>query len=117
MGVPFLLGSVILATSDKARLIRFYHDILEVPFGPDGKLRSGGIILHPALHDQIQGPPVEPYRIMLTFETSDIHAVAARLTARGVTFVRPPEREFWGGWIATFTDPDGNYLQLLQPAP
>jgi len=26
----------------------------------------------------------------------------------------PPEREHWGGWIATLQDPDGNILQLLQ---
>jgi predicted enzyme related to lactoylglutathione lyase len=31
-----------------------------------------------------------------------------------VEFIRQPEREQWGGWIATFKDPDGNILQLLQ---
>ncbi len=25
-----------------------------------------------------------------------------------------PEQESWGGWVATFKDPDGNVLQLLQ---
>ena len=32
---------------------------------------------------------------------------------QGVEFIREPEREDWGGWIATFLDPDGNVLQLL----
>ena len=27
---------------------------------------------------------------------------------------RAPEREEWGGWVATFADPDGNVLQLMQ---
>ena len=42
------------------------------------------------------------------------HALHERLTAEGVRFVRPPEREHWGGWVATFEDPDGNLLQLLE---
>ena len=42
----------------------------------------------------------------------------ARLAAAGVTFTRPPELEPWGGRIATFADPDGNTLQLMQlPGP
>ena len=44
----------------------------------------------------------------------DIHAEHARLAAEGVEFIRVPEREHWGGWVATFSDPDGNVLQLLQ---
>ena len=51
---------------------------------------------------------------MVNLATSDIHAAFDRLTARGVRFVRPPEQEHWGGWVATFQDPDGNTLQLLQ---
>ena len=27
---------------------------------------------------------------------------------------RPPERESWGGLVATLRDPDGNFVQLLQ---
>jgi catechol 2,3-dioxygenase-like lactoylglutathione lyase family enzyme len=33
--------------------------------------------------------------------------------AAGVVFERPPEREDWGGTVATFHDPDGNTLQLF----
>ncbi len=40
-----------------------------------------------------------------------------RLLARGVTFIRDPEREPWGGVITTFLDPDGNYLQLIEFKP
>lgn len=113
---PLTLGSVILATADRTRLVAFYHDVLGVPFNAQGKLQSGGVILHPAHHSAVQGPPPEPYRAMLTFETPDIQASAAGLRAQGVTFVREPTRERWGGWVATFLDPDGNYLQLLQLA-
>jgi uncharacterized glyoxalase superfamily protein PhnB len=40
--------------------------------------------------------------------------VAERLAEAGVEFLRQPEQESWGGWVATFRDPDGNTLQLLQ---
>ena len=48
----------------------------------------------------------------------DIHSLHRRLTQQGVEFIRPPEKEGWGGWVATLKDPDGNIVQLLQfPAP
>ncbi len=114
---PLTLGSVIIASADPARLRAFYHDILGVRANAQGKLQSGGVIIHPARHSRVQGPPAEPYRAMLTFETTDIQASAAALRAAGVVFVREPTQERWGGWVATFLDPDGNYLQLIQVAP
>lgn len=111
------LGSVIISTADKPRLVAFYRDVLGLAAVSPGKVQSAGIIIHPARHSAIAGPPAEPHRIMLTFETPDIRAAAADLQARGVIFVRPPQQEAWGGWVATFRDPDGNYLQLMQVAP
>jgi predicted enzyme related to lactoylglutathione lyase len=110
------LGSVIVSTSNKEQMKHFYHEVLGIPFNAQGKLESRGVILHPAYHNAIQGAPREPYRIMLTFDVLDIHQTTASLQQQGVVFVRLPEQEGWGGWIATFLDPDGNYLQLLQPA-
>jgi predicted enzyme related to lactoylglutathione lyase len=111
---PLALSSVIIATHDKARLVAFYRDILGISVNEQGKLESMGIIIHPARHSAVQGPPVEPHRVMLTFATDDIHTTARVLGERGVAFVRAPEKEWWGGWIATFRDPDGNFLQLIQ---
>ena len=54
---------------------------------------------------------------MLNLAVEDIDAVAARLRAAGVTFIREPSAEPWGGSIATFEDPDGNTLQLMQRPP
>jgi hypothetical protein len=34
-----------------------------------------------------------------------------------VVFSRRPEREAWGGVVATFADPDGNTLQLMELPP
>lgn len=46
----------------------------------------------------------------------DIHAVYAQLKQRGVAFQGPPERQFWGGTLAHFKDPDGNILTLVGAA-
>lgn len=69
-----------------------------------------------SVHEGVQGAARDPLRVMLNLGVDDIHAAAARLRAGGVQFTRAPEQEKWGGWIATFHDPDGNIVQLLQPA-
>ena len=68
-----------------------------------------------SVHDGVDGASHDPNRTMLNFQVDDIHATATRLGAAGVEFTRPPSEEAWGGWIATFHDPDGNLVQLLQP--
>ncbi len=70
-----------------------------------------------SVHDAIVGAAGDPLRLMVNLAVDDIHAAAERLRRAGVALTRPPEREGWGGWVATFHDPDGNTVQLLQPAP
>jgi predicted enzyme related to lactoylglutathione lyase len=55
---------------------------------------------------------------MVNLAVDDIEVVYRRLRAAGVAFSRAPEREPWGGVVATFADPDGNTLQLMElPSP
>ena len=68
-------------------------------------------------HSEVHGASDEPRRTMLNLAVEDIEAVAARLRAAGVAFIREPSAEPWGGAIATFEDPDGNTLQLMQRPP
>lgn len=48
---------------------------------------------------------------------NDVAAEQARLEKQGVQFIRSQGREFWGGIISTFIDPDGNYAQLIEFKP
>ncbi len=50
----------------------------------------------------------------LSFRVPDIHVAHQDLKARGVVFTAPPQRQFWGGTLAAFRDPDGNVFQLVQ---
>ncbi|MFN0028396.1 MAG: VOC family protein [Acidimicrobiales bacterium] len=104
-------------------LAAFYRDTLELPVRTDRGHHlafewPGGMRLTLGVHTAIQpGAARDPNRVMVNFAVRDIHATQARLRDRGVVFLRPASQEPWGGWIATFADPDGNVLQLLQSAP
>ena len=50
----------------------------------------------------------------LSFNVKDIIEKHRQLVALGVTFTGPPERQFWGGILATLQDPSGNELQIVQ---
>lgn len=95
----------------------FYRDVLGLAphsVRADGaQFKWGAIRLTLASHSIVHGANSEPFRIMINLLVTDIHAVADRLRSKGVSFIRPPSRERWG-WLATFHDPDGNTLQLLQ---
>ena len=105
-------------TDDLERLFRFYRDTLQLPLHsrhPDFiAFQLGAVRFNIGLHDRVSGASQDPYRFMPHLGVADIHAVAARLSDAGVEFIRRPEQESWGGWVATFRDPDCNILQLLQ---
>jgi predicted enzyme related to lactoylglutathione lyase len=51
--------------------------------------------------------------MILNFHVEDFASVQARLEAAGVVWTVAPE-ERASGRFARFTDPDGNYLQIIQ---
>ena len=120
VGIDALVG-VVLWTEQLEEMVRFYETVLELP------LRSRhddfaaftlqrGVRLSIGLHDQVRGRSHDPHRVMVNLGVGDIHRATATLRERGVVFTREPEQEHWGGWVATFHDPDGNTIQLLQGA-
>jgi predicted enzyme related to lactoylglutathione lyase len=50
----------------------------------------------------------------LSFTVQDAVAKHIELQGRGVPFTGPPEKQFWGGILATLEDPSGNELQIVQ---
>ncbi len=112
------LVGVTLWTADLERMFRFYHDTLRLPLHSRHEdfiaFQLGDIRFNLGLHNQVQGASRDPFRVMPHLGVDDIHQEFRRLEEEGVEFIRPPEQENWGGWIATFKDPDGNILQMLQ---
>jgi predicted enzyme related to lactoylglutathione lyase len=96
----------------------FYRDVLGLTPRSDRpgfiNFEWGGIRLTISTHSEVDGVATDPLRVMVNLEVTDITATASRLAAAGVSFSREPSEEPWGGWIATFDDPDGNTIQLMQ---
>ena len=99
-------------------MARFYRDTLGLtPRSAKSDFINfdwSGVRLSLGVHDRVRGASREPLRIMINLTVADIRAVHQRLSRAGVVFTRAPAREDWGGWVATFADPDGNILQLMQ---
>jgi catechol 2,3-dioxygenase-like lactoylglutathione lyase family enzyme len=114
------LAGVLIWTDNFKPMAAFYRDTLGLTprsLKPGFiNFQWGEVKLTVSVHDAVHGSSADPLRLMINLLVGNIFAVHARLTSAGVTFGRPPEREAWGGYVATFADPDGNTLQLLQPA-
>jgi predicted enzyme related to lactoylglutathione lyase len=104
-----------ITSEQPEQLQAFYRDVVQLEPEP----RSGGFMVGDALlaidgHSETHGRAREPHRYLINFMVDDIAAEESRLDALGVPFIRRQGREFWGGIISTFLDPDGNYCQLME---
>ncbi len=108
-----------LTSEQPERVTAFYRDVVGLPMndrldaflvGPDAQILIDG-------HSETKGPAKEPQRVLINMFVEDIAAEQARLQTQGVTFIREQGKEYWGGVISTFLDPDGNYLQLIEFRP
>ena len=120
-GITDIVG-VVLWTDNLDAMVAFYRDRVGLPLhSHHGDFAAfevrPGVRLSVGRHSDVSGPARDPYRIMVNLGVEDIQGAWSRLRGRGVQFLREPEREAWGGWVATFQDPDGNILQLLQLPP
>jgi catechol 2,3-dioxygenase-like lactoylglutathione lyase family enzyme len=119
------LGGATIWSEDLNNLLPFYRDVLglkvafESPgFVGFGERAEGGGYRGPYLglgtHSEVKGKPADPYRHMVGLESDDVDADFERLIAAGVEFIEQPA-DSGGLRIATFKDPEGNIVQLLQP--
>ena len=120
------LGSTTIFTEDADRLAAFYRDVVGLPVDPNtGTDPASGAtfyVMGPAdgpklcvgKHSEVHGRNNDPARHISGLNTTDIEAEFQRLRAAGVEFIEEPTAAGDGLRIATFKDPDGNYIQLFQ---
>jgi predicted enzyme related to lactoylglutathione lyase len=109
-----------VTSEDPARLMAFYRDTVGLAPNPaigEGAFDAGGTPFLIDGHSEVKGPAQEPARMLINFFVDDLAAEQQRLEELGVTFIRTAGREYWGGVISTFLDPDGNYVQLIEFKP
>jgi len=114
------LNSILIGSADPERLSAYYTKLFGAPGWNDGgyvgwQIGSGFVTVGP--HDQVTGSNTQPGRLIWNIESPDFKSDFERLKAAGATVVREPYQmgESADGWIATFSDPDNNYFQLLSP--
>jgi predicted enzyme related to lactoylglutathione lyase len=105
-------------SEDLNHLLPFYRDVLGLPVVVD---TPGFVVLGPregpalalGTHSEVRGRNADPARHMVGLTTDDIAKDWKRLKEAGVEFVEDP-KDYGSVWVATFKDPEGNLLQLLQ---
>ena len=113
-------NSILIGSSDAPRLAAYYTKLFGTPgwdqSGYLGWLIGGGAITV-GPHDQVHGQNAEPGRLIWNIESEDVKGDFEKLKAAGAMVVREPYSfdQAPGVWIATFSDPDGNYFQLTSP--
>jgi predicted enzyme related to lactoylglutathione lyase len=112
------LNSIMIGTSKIDEMGTFYTKV----FGRPADMTEGGWhgwqigkgFIGIGEHSEIHGEAKEPQRIIFNFETKEVKDEFDRIKATGATVIKEPY-EMGSGWIATFSDPDGNYFQLMTP--
>jgi predicted enzyme related to lactoylglutathione lyase len=109
-----------IPTRDQARALKFYTEQLGFAVSTDqdfdGKQRWIELrIANSATRVVLFTPEGHEDRIGTYFNGSlacdDVEATYRQLSARGVEFVSPPQKQPWGEF-AVFKDPDGNQFVL-----
>ncbi len=114
------LNSILIGSADPQRLAGYYTRLFGAPGWSEGgysgwQIGTGFVTVGP--HDQVTGSNPQPGRVIWNIETADVKGEFERLKAAGATVVREPYQpgEAPDAWIATFSDPDNNYFQLMSP--
>jgi catechol 2,3-dioxygenase-like lactoylglutathione lyase family enzyme len=117
------LSAVRVFVQDLAAAEHFYGALLGLPLQAGGAAHGfcvygvGGpqLVVEPVPGDA----PAEDQALVgrftgVSFAVASAHAAHAQLSQRGVVFLDEPQRQPWGGILATFRDPAGNALQLVE---
>ena len=114
------LNSILIGSENAQRLADYYTRLFGKPAWDGGdftgwQIGAGWITVGP--HDQVKGRNAHPGRVIWNIESSDVQGDFERLKSAGAIVVREPYQpgEAPDGWIATLSDPDDNYFQLVSP--
>jgi predicted enzyme related to lactoylglutathione lyase len=115
------LNSVMIGSEEPRRLADYYAKLFGKPAMEEGDFHSWQIgtgWVTVVAHDQVKGKNAHPGRVIWNIETPDVKSEFDRMMGAGATVVQEPYRPEGapeGALVATFSDPDDNYFQLVSP--
>ncbi len=114
------LNGILIGSENPQRLTDYYTRLFGEPAWTTDdfngwQIGGGWVTVGP--HDQVNGGNTQPGRLIWNIETTDVKGEFERLRSAGATVVREPYQPEGGPemWIATLSDPDDNYFQLISP--
>ena len=113
-----LAGNLIWTSEERfSAMRRFYVETLGLRPRSDRpnfvNFQIGVARLTIGVHQGVDGIARDPLRIMINLAVTDIDAAHVQMTTVGAPCLRAPSPEPWGGIVATYSDPDGNTVQLM----
>jgi predicted enzyme related to lactoylglutathione lyase len=115
------MNSILIGSEEPKRLADYYAKLfgkaaMEAEGFYSWQIGDGWITV--VAHDQVKGKNAHPGRVIWNIETPDVKSDFDRLAAAGAAVVQEPyrpEQAPEGTLVATLSDPDDNYFQLVSP--
>ena len=108
---------VTFCVSDLDRASRFYEETLglekKYKYSSYVGLECGGLEIG-LIPKSAEGQNAIQPSVSVEFLVDDVEKFCSELKRKGVRFIEELHEEPWGGRQASFTDPDGNILQIVQ---
>src|SRR5579862_8503504 len=119
-GMALVIGYVNIGVVDFPRALAFYRDTLGLPLQfADESFHYARFSAGTVPFAIAGGPQAKPREATvhtgIGFCVPDVDAAYRALVAKGVHFTMTPQKQPWGGYMAMFSDPDGNIFYLDTP--
>lgn len=116
------LSSIMIGSPDAKGLSAFYAKLFGKPAWDEDEwfgFMFDGANLMIGPHSEVKGKNMTPGRMMINFDAADVQQEFNRIKSLGAEVIaepyQPSKEHMPKHWIATFADPDGNYLQVATP--
>jgi predicted enzyme related to lactoylglutathione lyase len=116
------IGVAYLHSAHGAKLAEWYSKTLGFPIASEfpgwTEFKTSAGPRFAVDHVSFPASVVEKQAVMLSFQVDDLAAEVKALAAKGVPFYPSAEKAIFDvgpSLVATFADPDGNWMQLHQP--
>ena len=108
-----------IGSTEPEELASFYAKILQRPADMQDAgwygWQIGNFFFTIGEHSEMSGRNHQGARVMFNFQTRDVEGEYERIKAiEGASVIKEPY-DIAGDLIATFSDPEGNYFQLMSP--